>query len=92
MQQISDELFERIVQEVIRRLLASGVDVAESGGVETPARELAINDRVVTLETLRGRLTNVDRLIVPKKAIVTPAVKDELKDRGIEWTRVSRDA
>ena len=87
MQQISDELFERIVQEVIRRLLAGGVAVADGDDRQAPRRELAIEERVVTLEKLRGRLENIDRLVVAKKAIVTPAVKDELKDRGIELSR-----
>ena len=38
---------------------------------------------VVTMATLDGRLTNMKRLIVAKKAIVTPLVKDELRSRKI---------
>ena len=84
-QSLDPELFERIVQEVIRRLVERGAIVGRAtNGAET---ELAISDKVVTLETLRGRLAGVKRLVVGGRSIVTPAVKDELKDRSIELVR-----
>ena len=92
------EFVELIVREVIRRLRENGVTVsatnaaATGGGVVTPATsanaiELGLTDRLVTLETLRDRLQGVKRLTVGKKAIVTPAVRDELKKK-IELIRI----
>ena len=84
---ITPEDFERIVQEVIRRLLvmsgnrASGEKVSIDSS--TASRQLAVDDRVVTLATLEGRLTGIGTVMVNRRAVVTPAVKDELKDRGI---------
>ncbi len=84
-QPLDPELFERIVQEVIRRLVERGAIVGRAAnGTET---DLAVSDKVVTLETLRGRLAGVKRLVVGGRSIVTPAVKDELKDRSIELVR-----
>ncbi|MEX1041448.1 MAG: hypothetical protein WDZ51_12495 [Pirellulaceae bacterium] len=44
---------------------------------------LVLGERLITLETLRNRLKGVTSVQVSSKAIVTPAVKDELKDRGV---------
>ena len=45
--------------------------------------DLAIDSRVVTMGELTGRLANVRRLVVSRKAIVTPAVQDELLRKNI---------
>lgn len=47
------------------------------------SEELALSQRVITLADLEGRLGAVRRLVVPPKAIVTPAVRDELQRRGV---------
>ena len=83
---LSAKQLEWIVGEVIRRLraeptLAAGNGSAAAGGA------LALNDRLVTLTTLRGRLDGVRSVRVPSGAVVTPAVRDELKQRGIELMR-----
>ena len=83
-QPFDPEFIERIVQEVIRRLLKQGPAGGATAGGET---ELAVSDKVVTLATLDGRLTGVKRLVVGGRSIVTPAVKDELKGRSIELIR-----
>ncbi|HAY81953.1 MAG TPA: hypothetical protein DCY79_19290 [Planctomycetaceae bacterium] len=72
------ELFERIVQEVIRRLVAGGVTVGATGN-----KQLALSERVITLATLDGKLDGVETVSVQKRAVVTPAVKDELNRRSI---------
>jgi hypothetical protein len=81
---LTDDQFERIVSEVIRRLLSQGVAVAQHPSTAT---ELTLTEKVITTRTLEGRLTGVKRLIVSQKAIVTPAVKDELKERHIDLIR-----
>ncbi len=84
-QPLNAEFIERIVQEVIRRLLERGVAVEEASSNDNT--ELAVSDKVVTLATLEGHLAGVKRLVVGGRSIVTPAVKDELNDRSIELVR-----
>ncbi|MGB7324623.1 MAG: hypothetical protein WBD31_07115, partial [Rubripirellula sp.] len=56
--------------------------VAHIGKPNDP-QTLSLDSRLVTLEHLRGRLQGIAVLEVVKRAIVTPAVIDSLKDRGI---------
>ncbi len=54
----------------------------------TPSNgELAIDARLVTMDDVLGRLHAVRRITVSRKAIVTPAVQDELLRRGIDLVR-----
>ena len=76
------ELIDRIVQEVVRRLLERGMSVADDTVPGCP-RELRLEQRLVTLATLNGKLDGVERVIVRKNAVITPAVRDALKDRSI---------
>ena len=83
----SEEQVEWIVSEVLRRLgvAAAASRVAGDERSSSPARqELTITDRVVTMRSLEGRLAGVNRLVVASRAVITPAVKDELKQRQIE--------
>jgi hypothetical protein len=73
-----EEQVEWIVAEVMRRLGVATV-VAGNGGAE-----LVLKERVVTMRLIEGRLAGVSRLVVPQCAVVTPAVRDELKQRKIE--------
>jgi hypothetical protein len=85
------ELVERIVQEVIRRLTAGGWTVSAQPvtGAAVPASqsELVLQERLVTLATLQGRLAGVTRVIVPRRAVVSPAARDELRAQSIELER-----
>lgn len=78
------ELFERIVREVLRRLVAMGIGVQPLHG---EASELVLAERVVTLATLAGRLAGVGRVVVGARAVVTPSARDQLRDSGIELVR-----
>lgn len=50
----------------------------------TPAADtLVISGRVVTMSQLSGRLQNVRRLVVSPRAVITPAVRDELQRRNV---------
>lgn len=84
---------DRIVAEVVRRLRAI---MANSSTPVSAAREatssLNLSDKVITLQTLRGRLEGITTVIVSERAIVTPAVKDELRDRKIRWERATTKA
>lgn len=81
---------DQIIAEVVRRLSAA----AAGGTLDQASRQargqvgtLAIDDRVVTLNSVDGRLDGLRRLIVQRRAIVTPALRDELNKRGIELDR-----
>jgi hypothetical protein len=72
-----------IVAEVIRRLglAANGQTQHAAGG------ELVLTDKLITMRTIEGRLNGAKQLSVPAKAVVTPAVRDELKRRNVELVR-----
>lgn len=85
---------EWIVCEVIRRLreldelnLTNGHETKQPTATPRIAGSLEITDRIVTLESLNNRLSGVERVVVPSRAIVTPAVVDELNDRGVTLVR-----
>ena len=66
---------------------ANGQDVTRQR-LPTPAvSELQLSERLITLQSLKGRLEGVTKVVVGDRAVVTPAVKDELKQRGITWAR-----
>ncbi|MGI8982792.1 MAG: hypothetical protein ACR2FY_26450 [Pirellulaceae bacterium] len=75
---MSDIDVEYIIREVIRRLTAMGNEPSQNDG-----STVKLTERLVTMATLEGRLANVKRLIVGKKSLVTPLVKDELRSRKI---------
>jgi hypothetical protein len=85
----TEQEVERIVLEVLRRLGVTDVRVAGEERNSCPAQELAIGDRVVTMRSLEGRLNGVTRIVVKRRAVVTPAVRDELKLRKIELIEAS---
>lgn len=79
---------DQIVAEVVRRLTAAAAgDGQASRRAGEQAGVLAIDDRVVTLNSVDGRLDGLRRLIVQRRAIITPALRDELSKRGIELDR-----
>jgi hypothetical protein len=84
------EQVERIVLEVIRRLdLLNLSPQREQAVVERSITtlELKLTDKVVTLRSVEGRLAGIERLVVAAKAVVTPAVKDELNKHKVQLVR-----
>ncbi len=80
-----------IVSEVLRRLDEPQHAAGQPGpdGSAPRAREddpatLQIRQRVVTLIGLGDRLSGVRRVLLPPGAVVTPAVRDEFRRRGIQ--------
>ena len=81
---------EWIVREVVRRLLERGVEVPANGHASAQTADggvLTLPDRVVSLATIADRLAGVRQVVVSAKAVVTPAVRDELRARQIELIR-----
>ncbi len=81
---LDEALIERIVAEVLRRLPGSVPRVRKQ---HASSPDFHIEGRVVSLESLRACGDVVKRVIVGDKAIVTPAVIDELRDRGLTLVR-----
>ncbi len=71
---------------------ASG-DVARVSAAEPTAQknasadELRLSSRVVALANITDRLDRIRRVVVPRRAVVTPAVRDELRRRGVTLVR-----
>ena len=78
---------EWIVVEVVRRLgLLEGQRVAVSECNSSTA-DLTLAEKVVTLRSIEGRLMNITKVIVSPRAVVTPAVRDALKQHQIALIR-----
>jgi hypothetical protein len=87
---------DRVVREVLVELLAQHNSTPHAPCAEKPHTECAkydyaVDSRVVTLAEIAGRLEGVRRLVVPPRAVVTPAARDELRRRGIEIVRDSAE-
>ena len=90
------EVIRRLQANGVTVAMSNGTPTNRSANVQADAiaaaissntAELGLTERLVTLETLRDRLQGVKRLTVEKKAIITPAVRDELKRKKIELIR-----
>ncbi len=86
------QLIDAIVREVLARLRHGNKNNATSTSAASNApagqgsgKELIVEEKVVSLSRLRGQLTGVSKLVVRKGAIVTPAVRDLLKEKQITW-------
>ncbi|MGO9110139.1 MAG: hypothetical protein ACLP9L_12975 [Thermoguttaceae bacterium] len=90
----STEDIQRIVREVMAQLGASPTTVSTPAPAAPTAAPPAVRDgdvyvdsRVVTLESITGRLQGAKQLIVPPGALVTPSVRDELRRKGVALVR-----
>jgi hypothetical protein len=89
------EQVETIVLEVIRRLglfdtnpkREQGDDGVAVGERSSTTADLTLTEKVITMRLVEKRLTGITRLVVARRAVVTPAVKDELKKHKIELIR-----
>ena len=79
----TEEQIEWIVAEVLRRLTRGDSNSQLKS-------DLIIVERVVTMRSIENRLPGVTRVVVEPRAVVTPAVRDELKQRQIELVREGR--
>lgn len=99
-QALSPSEIDAIVKEVVRRICelaggSTGSDSTENGSTEclaiaqTDTQVCRISERLVTTETLRGKLEHITTLVVEDRALVTPAVRDLLTDKRIDLVRKS---
>ncbi len=79
---------EKIVREVLARLNAESMlpkrAITSTPTTSVNAAELALDGKVVTLEHLRGKLGGIQVVSIQRGAIVTPAVRDLLKEKKVE--------
>ncbi len=88
---VSSQEIESIVQTVVQRLrqLGNGSAPASPSPSQCDAvpGTLTLPGKVITLDLIERRLQGVQRVLIERKAIVTPAVVDELKQHGIVLER-----
>lgn len=89
---ISNNEIERLVRLVVQRLVAEGQATGNTSvRPSVPTGEIRLDVKLVTLSSLEGKLNGSTRVLrVPTKAVVTPAVKDELRQRKIELRRADQ--
>ena len=94
--ELSAQDIERIVSEVVRRLRQAGVDV-QSKDADSSVRSVeaaagttcTLSEHVISMDSIQGRLDNVQQLVVGARAVVTPAVVDALRERKITLQRAA---
>jgi hypothetical protein len=94
---VSADEIERIVRDVMSRLASERPAAAKPGNeakeAETPkpaaatVGELVLETKVVTLAEVQGRLVGIKQLSVVERAIITPAVRDLLRDKKVGLVR-----
>ncbi|HTU24372.1 MAG TPA: RpiB/LacA/LacB family sugar-phosphate isomerase [Pirellulales bacterium] len=84
------KLVDSIVREVLARL-ASQRPSEKSAAAAAPA-QLVLEPAVISVATLADRLSGVQRVVVGRKAVVTPAARDLLKQHNITLSRSAQTA
>lgn len=80
---VTPEQIEQIIREVLSRLAAASA----SGRATAAPAELALSDRLVTLRDVESRLAGIARVSVGPRTVVTPSVRDLLRQKKIEFVR-----
>ena len=87
---------DRVVREVLDALAALNVPTPEreapvpdtsSVSISTPSHTpdiLRLTERVVSLDSIRGRLEGIEQIAVRRGAVVTPSVRDELHKHSVK--------
>lgn len=77
---------DQIVRQVLRQLAGSGHEASpgETAAAATSPAVLHVSEPVVTLSHLQGQLDGIKSVSVRRTAVVTPAVRDLLKQKGIQ--------
>jgi hypothetical protein len=78
-------LVERIVREVLARLTAGDQKPAKSETPDTSAIRLV--GRVISLADVKQLPADAHEILVSSDALITPAARDELRERGVQIVR-----
>lgn len=68
---------------VTNPLPGPAIRALESGAMHT----MTLEDRVVTTQSFDGKLDHAEQIVIRSDAILTPAARDLLAERGIRWKR-----
>ncbi|MCG8584294.1 MAG: RpiB/LacA/LacB family sugar-phosphate isomerase, partial [Pirellulales bacterium] len=79
-----DAIVHQVIGELRKPTTNGAAAMTQMPTKSTDCADLVLNERVVTLEALDGKLDGKNRVVVWKSAVVTPAVRDELRERDIE--------
>lgn len=75
---------ERVVRQVLAEMgIAPDMAAGAAASPSTPAGELILQARVVTLADVQAHLEGTRRMVVRRSAVITPSVRDELRRRNI---------
>jgi hypothetical protein len=92
MSRIAPGEIERIVREVLAEM-AAPPPLAASHGAAAPLAaaegDVVVACRLVTMAAVADQLASARRLVVPPDAVVTPAVRDELRRRSVPLVRAA---
>lgn len=94
----SETLNPAIVESIVRRVMErlseirkvekdSSSDASADNTSAGTSSVFRTADRVITLESLRGKLEGLSRLVVRSDAVITPLVKDETRSLGVTIER-----
>jgi hypothetical protein len=82
---------EALVRDVLARLLAEQAPQRQAAEAVS-TEDLIIQQAVVSTSTLADRLAGVRKLVVTKKAVITPAARDLLKQHKVTISRGAESA
>ncbi|MGE0608911.1 MAG: hypothetical protein AB7O62_17580 [Pirellulales bacterium] len=76
---------DRIVREVLNRLAPANAaaPAGQNGMTAKAAGSLVLSSRVVSTADLEGRLEGIQTVLLVPRAVVTPAARDLLRQRGV---------
>lgn len=85
-----EKLVRQALQAWAGRDASTSVAASTAGSTAAADRELVLVDSVISTESLRGRTGEIASLRIPPHAILTPAVKDLCREKGIVIVRENK--
>ena len=85
---IGDWDIDALVRDVLARLAnAPMVESRQAAPLEKNQAERVLHDRVITLSSIEGHWDGIRTLVVPERAVITPAARDWLREKKIALRR-----
>jgi hypothetical protein len=75
------------VEALVREVLARLADGRQAEPVKANPAECVLQERVITLSSIDGQCEGIRTLVVPQRAVVTPAASDWLREKKIALRR-----
>jgi hypothetical protein len=88
---LSEIEIEQVVREVLLRLATPATSSAPKAIPTKTNNQLRLTKTVVTLTDLQGQLTGIQELILPPRAVITPAARDLLREQGVAITYAAKN-